>query len=183
MQATLFEKGGFQGHGAGPATKCSTRNMAILREMGHGPIGDGAFGTWGSGGPDDPCGRAGRRLPRPVRPAGGGRWHTARDASRRSGRIRPAPAPVRWPAVSVHTPGLMTPQRQVGGSHTPPFRARDMAESGLMIGRCTGIWTWVALVAGKGFLAGMGEFRPCQPHFCKPWDSRAGSGRGVHRPY
>ena len=148
MQATLFEKGGFQGHGAGPATKCSTRNMAILREMGHGPIGNVPRGTWGSGGPDDPSWRAGRWLPRPVRPAVGGRWHTARDASPRSGRIRPAPAPVRWPAVRAY-PWPDDPSAPGGGgSHTPPFRAAGYAEPGLMIGTCTGIWTglhwWMA---------------------------------------
>ena len=34
-----------------------------MRVMGHGPIGDGAFGTWGSGGPDDPSGRPGDGTP------------------------------------------------------------------------------------------------------------------------
>ena len=43
IQATLFEKGGFQGHGAAPATKWGIWNMAIPGVMGHGPIGDGAF--------------------------------------------------------------------------------------------------------------------------------------------
>ena len=82
----------------------------------------------------------------------------------------------------ANTPGLMTPQRQVGGSHTP-LPGAEYAESGLMIGTCTGIWTWVALVDGKGFVAEMGAFRAFQTHFCKHLDSRAGSGRGVHRPY
>ena len=71
IQATLSGKDGFQGHGAGPATKCSTWNMGISGAMGHGPIGDGEFGTWGSGGPDEPSGRAGRWLPCPGQPARG----------------------------------------------------------------------------------------------------------------
>ena len=69
IQATLFGKGGFQGHGAGPATKCSTWNTGISGAMGHCPIGDGAFGTWGRGGPDDPSGRGGRWFTRPGQPA------------------------------------------------------------------------------------------------------------------
>ena len=69
-----------------------------------------------------------------------------------------------------------------GGSHTP-FQGAEYAGSGVMLWTCTGIGTWTALVDGKGSVAEIGEIRPFQPHFCKHLDSRAGSGRGVHRPY
>ena len=39
------------------------------------------------------------------------------------------------------------------------------------------------MVDGRGFVAEMGVIRPFQPHSWKHFLSRAGSGRGVHRPY
>ena len=51
-----------------------------------------------------------------------------------------------------------------------------------MLWTCTGIGTPTALVDGRGFVAEMGGAAPFQRGVCEHLESRAGSGRGVHRP-
>ena len=89
-------------------------------------------------------------------------------------------APVPW-LDGCEYPWLDDLER--GGAQTPPFQGAGFSGSGLTPGTCTGIGTLTASVDGRGFVAEMGAIRPFQPHSGKHFLSRAGSGRGVHRPY
>ena len=205
IQATLFEKGGFQGHGAAPATKWGIWNMAIPGVMGHGPIGDGAFCPTG----ERRAGwsvREGREMAATARPACGERRgclikgdsrvtpYEARDFQRcrvchtrvepvsetnvGSGTGRKASPPVQW-LDGREYPWPDSPER---GARDPPFRGAGFSVSVLTLWTCTGIGTWRAQVDGRGFVAEMGGAAPLQLNDSKHLESRAGSGGGVHRP-
>ena len=80
----------------------------------------------------------------------------------------------------VSIPGLTTSK---GGCAHPSFQGAEFSGSGAMLGTCTEMWTWSASVKGRGFVAEMGRPSPFQVNCSKHFQSRAGSGRGVHRPY
>ena len=153
--------------------------------MFHWPIGNVPRGTWGSGWPDDPCGRAGRWFQRPVRPAASGGmpykgwdWRGLSWCHTRVQELEFGGPLSNWVVSNVKT-REMTPYRTYSASTWVPGQLPPPLDSARNeIGQLSsGIWAWCwtapatksdslssRLGSGRaGWLAGAGRCFPESP--------------------